>query len=231
MSPKTLVSVGGAMILVAVLVFWMTLQWLEAPSFEFIVIPTLLACMVVVVAGAGAILRTLVIWLSGILRWKDSLRIFPEMVLRNVIPARPRLPTPLINDLGNFVLVYVWILWILWMIFMILPPRIPIGLFADFNGERTVGVEKSPWTETMAVYVDAKRGFFVNGKAVAREELRSKLQEELLRRGIWVVYFEADGDCLYMDAVYAIDTIQGLGAKLIWITPKTREEWKKRGVS
>jgi biopolymer transport protein ExbD len=138
---------------------------------------------------------------------------------------------PLIIDLQNFVLVYVWILWILWMIFMVLQPRIPIGLFVNFNGERTVGVEKSPWTETMAVYVDAKQGFFVNGKHVAREELRSKLQEELLRRGIWVVYFEADGDCLYMDAVYAIDTIQGLGAKLIWITPKTREEWKNRGVS
>ncbi|HEX4543700.1 MAG TPA: hypothetical protein VH114_11075 [Candidatus Acidoferrum sp.] len=205
--------------------------WTTAEGYETVVILILLACMVVVFAGAAAILRAMVIWLVGILRRKDSLRIFPEMALRNVIPARPRRPMPLIIDLQNFVLVYVWILWILWMIFMVLQPRIPIGLFVNFNGERTVGVEKSPWTETMAVYVDAKQGFFVNGKHVAREELRSKLQEELLRRGIWVVYFEADGDCLYMDAVYAIDTIQGLGAKLIWITPKTREEWKNRGVS
>ena len=137
----------------------------------------------------------------------------------------------LFKDFPNFGLIYGSILWILIIIFMIMqPPRTPTGLAVNFKEEHDVGVEKSPWTETMAVYVDAKRGFFVNGEAVPREELRSKLQEELLRRGIWVVYFEADGNCLYMDAAYAIDTIQGLGAKLIWITPKTREEWKKRGV-
>jgi hypothetical protein len=32
-----------------------------------------------------------------------------------------------------------------------------------------------------------------------------------------------------MDTVYAIDTIQGLGAKVLWITPRMRAEWKKQG--
>jgi len=27
-----------------------------------------------------------------------------------------------------------------------------------------------------------------------------------------------------MDAVYAIDVIQGCGAKLVWVTPKVREQ-------
>jgi biopolymer transport protein ExbD len=231
MSPKTLAAVGVAMILVAVLVFWMAAQWSEDSSFEFIFVLILLACMVVIVAGAGATLRAVIIWLAGILGNRNSLRIFPEMVLRNVIPARRRQPMPLINDLQNFALAYVWILWILGINFMILQPRTPTGLFVNFREELMVGIEKSPSTETMAVYVDGKRGFFVNGKQVAREELHSRLLGELVRRGIWVVYFEADGNCPYMDAAYAIDTIQGLGAKLIWITPKTREEWKKRGVS
>ena len=83
----------------------------------------------------------------------------------------------------------------------------------------------------MAVYVNAKQEFLVSGKAVAREDLRSKLQEELLRRGVWVVYFEADGNCLYMNAIYAMDTIQGSGAKVIWITPKMREEWKQKSTT
>ena len=30
-----------------------------------------------------------------------------------------------------------------------------------------------------------------------------------------------------MDPVYAMDAMQGLGAKMIWMTPKIREEWKK----
>ena len=113
-------------------------------------------------------------------------------------------------------------------LFMIFQPRPSNGFLVNFKGERTVNVEKNPWAETMAVYIDGKQRFFVNAKQVAREELRSRLEEELLRRGVWVVYFEADDNCLYMDAVYAMDTIQGLGAKMIWITPKTREEWKKR---
>jgi hypothetical protein len=31
-----------------------------------------------------------------------------------------------------------------------------------------------------------------------------------------------------MDAIYAMDTIQVLGAKLVWITPKVREELQQR---
>jgi hypothetical protein len=45
---------------------------------------------------------------------------------------------------------------------------------------------------------------------------------------VWVVYFEADYDTLNMDAVYAMDVIQGLGAKLIWITPKVRRELQQK---
>jgi hypothetical protein len=34
----------------------------------------------------------------------------------------------------------------------------------------------------------------------------------------------ADEGCLYADAIYSIDTVQGLGANLIWITPRVRKE-------
>jgi hypothetical protein len=34
-----------------------------------------------------------------------------------------------------------------------------------------------------------------------------------------------------MDDIYAMDTIQGCGAKLIWITPKLREEWRQKQLS
>jgi len=44
------------------------------------------------------------------------------------------------------------------------------------------------------------------------------------------VYVEADADTRFMDTVYAIDTIQGLGGKVVWITPRTRAEWdEERG--
>jgi hypothetical protein len=31
-----------------------------------------------------------------------------------------------------------------------------------------------------------------------------------------------------MNAIYVMDTIQGLGGKLVWITPKVREEYERR---
>jgi biopolymer transport protein ExbD len=98
----------------------------------------------------------------------------------------------------------------------------------DFREQKAVGVEESPWTETVSVYVDGRRGFLVNGLPVRREELKAELRKELGRQMVWTVYLEADPDCLFMDVAHAMDTIQGLGAKLVWITPKTREEWKHK---
>jgi biopolymer transport protein ExbD len=76
--------------------------------------------------------------------------------------------------------------------------------------------------------VDGQHGFYVNGQPVPREELRAKLSQELEKRVTWDVYFEADGSCPFAEAIYSIDTIQGLGANLIWITPRIREELNRK---
>ncbi len=78
--------------------------------------------------------------------------------------------------------------------------------------------------DTLEVYIQTPARFFVNSEEVNRNDLRSKLTEQLGRRAEWTVYFEANADTPYMDAVYAIDVIQGCGAKLIWVTPKMREQ-------
>jgi hypothetical protein len=36
------------------------------------------------------------------------------------------------------------------------------------------------------------------------------------------------GTRVFMDAEHVMDAIQGLGAKLMWITPKTREKWNRK---
>jgi polar amino acid transport system substrate-binding protein len=48
--------------------------------------------------------------------------------------------------------------------------------------------------------------------------------QELEQRMVWTVYFEADKNCTFADAIYSFDTIQGLGAQVAWITPHMREE-------
>jgi biopolymer transport protein ExbD len=152
-------------------------------------------------------------------------RIFPDMVLRNVLPFKRPAPILPIHDLPHWGLFYGAVLWILMFIFMILRPLPPHGLFVSIGNREFLSGEKSPWPETLAVYVRKPSRFFVNGEEVERSSLRPKLLDHLSRRAPWTVYFEADSDTTYMDAVYAIDTIQACGAKLIWITPRMREEW------
>jgi biopolymer transport protein ExbD len=90
---------------------------------------------------------------------------------------------------------------------------------------------RSPWAETLGVYVDARGQFYVNGEPVARKELRSKLKEELGKRMVWTVYFQADEASRFGDTAYTIDTVQGLGAKFEWITPEVRKELTRRSAA
>jgi biopolymer transport protein ExbD len=167
-------------------------------------------------------------WVFGHLIDKRPPRIFPETELRNVIPRKRHRPVPLIREFPNFGLVWGGVLYILFNIFAVMITPFPShGLRVDLRERAAVGVEKSPWTETVSVYVDAQREFLVNGQPVRGEELEAKLKKELSRQMVWTVYLEADSNCLFMDVVHAMDTIQGLGAKLVWITPKMREEWNR----
>ncbi len=69
--------------------------------------------------------------------------------------------------------------------------------------------------------------FYVNGEVVKRADFEAKLREELSHRAEWTVYVEADFETQFADTVYAIDTIQGLGGKVVWITPQMRKEWQR----
>jgi biopolymer transport protein ExbD len=155
-------------------------------------------------------------------------RMFPDMALRNFMPLVKHRPLPvLLQPLQHWGIFSGVILWILVITFMMFGPQTPSGLFVSLRN-REVAVLGSPAQETLGVYVGPGGRFFVNGEEVRRDSLRARLLEHLARSVSWTVYFEADADTVYMDDVYAIDTIQGCGAKLIWITPKMREEWKRK---
>jgi biopolymer transport protein ExbD len=153
-------------------------------------------------------------------------RMFPEMVLRNVLSIKKHAPLPLIHALPHWGLFCGAVLWILIFIFMIFSPLPSNGLFVSWRNRDAVVWEKSPWPDTLEVYVRVPSRFFVNGQEVERNDLHVKLIEQLSRRAEWTVYFDADPDTLYMDDVYAIDTIQACGGKLFWVTPRMREEWQ-----
>jgi biopolymer transport protein ExbD len=173
--------------------------------------------------GAMLALRALWSWLAAFAP-RPQLRMFPELVLRNVI-ARPQYPSaPPMKDLSNVGIVWGSILYVLMFTvwFATISTAPPHGLLVDVNQHESAGAMPSPWAETTSVYIGPLQ-FYVNGKPTERSELRGKLAEALSKQMVWSVYLEAHPDCTFGDAVYAMDTIQGLGAKVVWITPKIRE--------
>jgi biopolymer transport protein ExbD len=168
------------------------------------------------------------VWQHTILR-AASLCMLPGMVPRNYFRRLRHRPTPLIIQLPNFGLMYGAVLSIMVFFFMIFDGQgHRYGLPIELRTHDSIVWQKSPWEETLSVYLAVGEKYYVNGHLVSREDLRSRLQQELGRRMVWTVYFEADYDTLNMDAIYAMDTIQGLGAKLVWITPKIREELRQK---
>jgi biopolymer transport protein ExbD len=157
-----------------------------------------------------------------------ALRMFPDMVLHHVLATTKHPPLSAIHEPPHWPLFCVAVLSILMFTFMTVGPWPSHGLFVGWRIHDAVVWQKSPWPDTLEVYVRPPGRFFINGQEVERNDLRAKLIEQLSRRVEWSVYFEADPDTLFMDDVYAMDTIQGCGAKLIWITPKMRGDWRHK---
>jgi biopolymer transport protein ExbD len=166
--------------------------------------------------------------LRRISRTIEAPRMFSEIVLRNVLPITKHTPLSPIHGLPHWGLFCGAILWILIFIFMVFGPQPSKGLFVTWKNRDAVVWEKSPWPDALEIYVRVPARFFVNGQEILRSDLHAKLIEQLSRRAEWTVYFEAEPDVPYMEAVYAMETIQVCGAKVIWITPKMREDWQHK---
>jgi biopolymer transport protein ExbD len=68
--------------------------------------------------------------------------------------------------------------------------------------------------------------FYVNGEAVARNELASRVKEELGRRLVSTVYVDGADSVEAMEVIYAIDQVQGAGGEVLLVTPAVRREWE-----
>jgi biopolymer transport protein ExbD len=183
------------------------------------------------VAGAALVLALRAGWKRLTERFieKDGLRMVPDLKQKHVLPMKRFPATRLISETPNFGLTlgcFFMVLLFLHMSFykLMIPRGLPVLLFAQ-----PIARMQSPVTETLGVYVDAHDEYFVNGEHIERAKLREKLSEELGKRVVWTAYVEGDMSSTYRETVNAIDTIEGLGAKPIWITPKMRREWKEEG--
>ena len=194
---------------------------------EYWEVEAILFWLCVLLAGAGVfvLLQAKFGLMSAGVTPDKCFQILPDIPLRNVFPWRRHCSPPLITELPNFGLVFGAILWILLFLWIIARQPIPhYGLAVDFRAGELSKLQKSPWPETLGVYLGADGTYYVNKRPTVEKELHATLERELNRRIVWDVYLEGDQDAQYKEAIYAIDVIQKLGARVIWITPKVRKQ-------
>jgi biopolymer transport protein ExbD len=233
MTPKTLLLPGLITLLVGAFLYWaipIELPIYETYPNEFRSLSPVLFWFCTTLIGAGGLLVSRALLGQFFPRRPPvhGLSMFPGLILRNVLPWRRHRRAPLIAELPSFGIVYGAILWILIFLFMVEPEHHLYGLPIRFETHAAVLWERSPWQETLSVYLTDKEDYYINGRPVVRGALRRTLEQELGRRMVWVVYFDADRGALNGDAIYAMDVIRSLGARLIWLTPSVRKELEQK---
>src|SRR5712664_2454381 len=134
MPPRSLFRAGIVALLLGIFLFWSIPVWLrfvEIYPWDYWELASVLFWFSVSLAGAGALLLWRATFRNLQLRCESDrcLRIFPGVVLRNVLPRRRHHPSPYITQLPNFGLLYGAVLWILIFLFAILrEPRHYYGL-------------------------------------------------------------------------------------------------------
>jgi hypothetical protein len=118
-----------------------------------------------------------------------------------------------------------WLTWLLpiWVVYT-WGHRSSLGLPASLARKGVPAVAIAPGLTAPLIKIEPGGHVYLNYKETTWEQLASLLDQELRRLPIRVVYFEGDNDILFMDASRAIDIIQGLGAKAILITPRSKAE-------
>jgi len=74
----------------------------------------------------------------------------------------------------------------------------------------------------LVLRIDKQSRWFLDGKLVAPDEFSRTLKDALLRRPDRVVYVDGNGDLQLSDVMPAIDSIQGLHATVVLVTPRER---------
>jgi biopolymer transport protein ExbD len=234
MSAKALLRAGMLAVLTAGVLFWCVPIWVRffevAPPGNGIIVYSMCWFRFSLLAtGALLILRAGIGEIAVRRGWNRELRLFPDTAMGKAwlrSGRRARSVHSQLPDLGLFLGTVPLVLSTVFMVLQSWPPQ--SGLLIHLRTQPPMEWAKSPWTESLGVYLAKDGKFYSNGRLVVREQLRQRLVEELGKRAEWTVYFEADYDAVNEEAIFAIDTIQGTGATLVWVTPGVREELKRK---
>ena len=200
---------------------------ISTPSDAYEAAESVLSFLFLFCGGAGGML--ILRGISALLRERfarpQALRMLPELSVRQLLRLRRHRPVAPIASLPHFPLI-IWFVLFAPMVAVALAEgsRTGRGFLVSFERPGSAVQDGSSWRETLSVYEDDQAKYYVNGQSVELSQLSEKLQQELGKRAVWIVYFEAGDSIRFADAANVMNTIRELGAKVIWITPQARRE-------
>ncbi len=95
----------------------------------------------------------------------------------------------------------------------------PVGIPALTTTRNLKAISFDPWLKPLVLRIDAEERWFLDGEPITPEDFPAALKKSLSRRPDWFVYLEADPELEYRIPARAMDTIQGLHAKVILMPP------------
>jgi len=143
-----------------------------------------------------------------------------------VFRSQKRPPLQLLHGLSDFGIMHIATTLPLLIVFLFawMSEAYSVGTYALIPTPHEIRTTLHSRNEPPRVWLRASGEFFLDEKRVPRDELRDAVRYELANRVNEIVYFGADGNPDFVEAVFAINEIRLAGGNVIWVTPKTSSE-------
>ena len=183
-----------------------------------------------VVAGLGLMVYTLSFAGRNYTTHPDTITESGDARVTTGLPPRRAQPAKLISGFPHFSLICATVLGLVVFVMMVITADVPPkGIHVSLLVKQPEPGGPDSLTPPIVVRVEsvAHTPFvpkvYVNSKSVEWDGLKQALQNELKLRPAWVVYVNADANCSWQTAVDVMNLARELHAKVVLLTPQTRE--------
>lgn len=100
--------------------------------------------------------------------------------------------------------------------------RPPHGLYVLTYFPESRFFKRVPCAQAWVVRVESSNVWYLNSAMIVPNDLPSTLRSQIGSRTGCIVYFDAEPDVDYADAIRAIDLIEQTSGKVVLLTPQTK---------
>jgi hypothetical protein len=87
-----------------------------------------------------------------------------------------------------------------------------------------------PGAQAWVVRVESNKKWYLNSQRIEPDDLTETLRAQISGRTSRIVFFDANSDVPYAEAIHAIDLIEQSSGKVVLLTPETKKVRIPRGI-